>query len=79
MKEVDLLGVQLVRRQRSMIHIRKKRTDGVMFNRKIVNHRALPLPITPGFRNAVAPGGNRKCNDSIAYGEVARGTTINHQ
>src|SRR5205807_2220328 len=39
-KEVDLLGVQLVLRQRSMIHIRKKRTDGVMFNRKIVNHRA---------------------------------------
>src|SRR3981081_4636108 len=39
-KEVDLLGVQLVLRQRSMIHIRKKRTDGVMFNRKIVNHGA---------------------------------------
>src|SRR2546426_2221629 len=33
--------------------------------------------VTPGFRNAVAPGGNRKCNDSIPYGEVARGTTIN--
>src|SRR6266481_2761869 len=35
--------------------------------------------IAPGFGNAVAPGGNRKCNNSIPYGEAARGTTINHQ
>ena len=30
------------------------------------------------FVGLLAPGGNRKCNDSIPYGEVARGTTINH-
>jgi hypothetical protein len=30
-----------------MVHIGEKRTDGVMFNRKIVNHRGTLLPLLP--------------------------------
>src|SRR5215469_15248778 len=37
-KEVDLLGAQLVLRNRAMSHIGEKRTYGTMFQRKIVRH-----------------------------------------
>jgi hypothetical protein len=49
--------VQLVVRDRSMVHIGEKRTDGVMFNRKIVNHRGTWRPLLPllrRFRNRCA-------------------------